>query len=92
ENYNFLTAQAARGTFALTSGYNYGGQKGYTPAGDMQFAAVNQQAKQMDDFAWCILNNKPTKVPGQLGRRDVYLIQSIYEAMQTGKSIKLKKI
>jgi predicted dehydrogenase len=92
DNYNFLTAKASGGEFGLTSAYNYGGQKGFTPAGNMDFPRINQQAKQMDDFALCIKNKKQTIVPGELGRRDVHLIQSVYEAMATGKRISIKPI
>jgi predicted dehydrogenase len=56
----------------------------------MNLTAVNQQALQMDDFALCIKEDRATKVPGELGMRDVYLIRKIYEAAETGKSVMLK--
>lgn len=43
----------------------------------------------MDDFAQCILNNKPTKVPGEEGLRDVKIMMAIYESVRTGKEVKL---
>jgi predicted dehydrogenase len=43
----------------------------------------------MDDFAQCILNQKPTKVPGEEGLRDVKIMMAIYEAARTGKSVML---
>jgi predicted dehydrogenase len=89
DNMNFLKAEAERGTFELTSAYNYGGQKGNTPDGIMDFPHVNQQAKQMDGFALSIKNKQPSIVPGEMGRRDVKYLQAIYEAMRTGKKIKI---
>jgi predicted dehydrogenase len=89
DNMNFLKAEAEKGTFELTSAYNYGGQAGYTPEGEMNFPHINQQAKQIDDFGLAIKNNRPTPVPGQMGRRDVRIIEAIYEAMNTGKRIKI---
>lgn len=86
---NFLKAEAEQGTFELKPAYNYGRQRGYTPNGDMQLTPVNQQAKQMDAFALSIQNNQPSIVPGEMGRRDVKYLQAIYEAMRTGKKIKL---
>lgn len=86
---NFLKAKAEKGTFELTSAYNYNGQAGSTPAGPMNFQHVIQQARQMDAFALSIKNNKPSIVPGEMGRRDVVYLQAIYEAMRTGKRIKL---
>jgi len=87
---NYLKAEAEKGVFELTSAYNYGGQKGNTPEGPMDLPNVNQQAKQMDAFALSIKNKQPTIVPGELGKRDVKIIASIYEAMRTGKKIPLK--
>lgn len=86
---NFLKAEAEQGNFELRPAYNYGRQRGYTPNGDMQLTPVNQQAKQMDAFALSIKNNQPSIVPGEMGRRDVKYLQAIYEAMRTGKKVKL---
>ncbi len=90
ENYNYITAYTAKGDFGLTSAFGYNGQKGFTPDGIMQLPAINQQAAQIDDFAQCIINKKATIVPGQLGRRDVILMQAIYESIYTGKSVAIK--
>lgn len=87
DNMNFLKAEAEKGTFELTSAFNYSGQAGYTPDGPMNFPRVNQQARQMDDFAMAIKNNRPTPVPGEMGRRDVRIVEAIYEAMETGKKV-----
>jgi len=87
EDINFLKADAERGSFELSSAFNYTGQSGRTPEGKMQFPHVNQQAKQMDDFALAIKNNRPTPVPGEMGRRDVRILEAIYEAMNTGKKV-----
>jgi predicted dehydrogenase len=42
----------------------------------------------MDDFAECILNQRPTKVPGEEGLRDVKLMMAIYESIKTGRPVK----
>lgn len=87
---NYLKAEAQKGTFELSSAFSYGGIRGKTPEGPMNLVAVNQQALQMDDFALCIKQDKATIVPGELGMRDVYLIEKIYEAAETGKSVMLQ--
>ncbi len=89
EGMNFLRAEAEKGWFELTSAYNYSGQAGATSNGKMDFPKVNQQALQMDDFALCVKNEKPSRVPGEMGRRDVKLLQAIYEAMRTGKRVEI---
>jgi hypothetical protein len=56
----------------------------------MNFTNINQQAKQMDGIALSMMKNQPSIVPGEMGRRDVNLITSVYEAMATGKKIQIK--
>ena len=87
---NFLKAEAEKGTFELSPAYNYGGLKGKTSDGDMNFPNVNQQAKQMDGIAMSIKNKQTSIVPGELGRRDVKIIAAVYEAMRSGKKINIK--
>ncbi|MFN3665844.1 MAG: Gfo/Idh/MocA family protein [Sediminibacterium sp.] len=89
DNMNFLKAEAERGVFELTTAYNYNGLSGKTPQGIMHFPQVNQQAKQMDAIAQSIMNNQPSIVTGEMGRRDVIYLQAIYEAMHSGKRIEL---
>lgn len=87
DSLNFLKAEGEKGTFQLTSAYNYSGQAGHTPEGAMNFPKIVQQAKQMDSFALSIKNNQASIVPGEMGKRDVKIIAAIYEAMKTGKKI-----
>jgi predicted dehydrogenase len=89
EGMNYLKAEAEKGVFELTSAFGYNGQQGNTPAGKMDFPHINQQAKQMDDFAMAIKNKRPTPVPGEMGRRDVKLIQAIYKAMESGEKVSI---
>jgi predicted dehydrogenase len=86
---NMLRADAEKGWFELSPAYAYEGIKGKTSGGKMDFPKVNQQAKQMDDFAEAIMNNRPTPVPGEMGRQDVKILQAIYEAMRTGKRVEI---
>ena len=55
----------------------------------MNLESVNQQARQMDDFAMAIKNNRPTPVTGEMGRQDVKILQAIYKAMETGKKVEI---
>jgi predicted dehydrogenase len=89
EEYNMLRVDAANGWFELSPAYEYGGLKGKTSAGKMDLPEINQQAKQMDDFAQAIKQNRPSPVPGEMGRRDVKIIQAIYKAMKSGERVSL---
>ena len=84
---NYLKAEAADGSFELQPAFNYSGLKGKTTEGIMQYTPMSQQAKQLDEFSLAIKNNRPTIVPGEMGRRDVKIITAIYEAMHTGKRV-----
>ena len=58
----------------------------------MNIANVPQQTRQMDDFADCILNHKPTRVPGEMCLRDVQLLEAIYRAADTGRPVSTKDV
>jgi len=51
---------------------------------------VNQQALQMDDFAQCIREGRESRIPGEMGRRDLCIVEAIYEAARTGKRTPVK--
>jgi predicted dehydrogenase len=87
EKLNKLRAEADNGWFELDPAYEYKGIKGETSNGKMDFPQVNQQARQMDDFARAIKENRPTPVPGEMGRQDVKILQAIYQSMRTGKKV-----
>ena len=69
--------------------FTYRGIVAETSRGPLNFAAINQQAAQMDDFAECVLSGRDTSVPGELGRRDMQIITAVYEAARTGKRVKV---
>jgi predicted dehydrogenase len=87
---NILHGDAAHGWFELSPAYSYNGLKGKTATGFIEFPDINQQALQMDDFAQSILNNTAVTLPGEMGRRDMIIIEAIYESMKTGKRVALK--
>lgn len=87
--YSYLNASAEQGKFGLDPSYNYGGLKGFTPDGGFDAKNVNQQARQMDDFALRVKNDTKTPVPGEMGHRDMSLLMTIYDAAETGRAIKV---
>jgi predicted dehydrogenase len=83
-------AYADRGWFGLDPAYNYHGLRGSRSDGQqIELADIDQFAAEMDDFAQCILNNRPSRVSGEEGLRDVKIMMAIYEAARTGKSLSL---
>ena len=85
--YGSLRTEAENGWYELSPAYTYRGVKGKTSKGELNFPQVPQQAAQMDDFADCVLNKKQTRVPGEMGMRDVKLLLAIYESAKSGKKI-----
>jgi predicted dehydrogenase len=84
------TAYAEHGWFGLEPAYDYDGIHGRRSDGQpIDFPAIDHFAAEMDDFAQCILENRPTKVPGEEGLRDVTILMAIYEAAKTGRTVKL---
>jgi predicted dehydrogenase len=90
QEYNILRAEAENGWFELQPAYAYNGLKGKTSDGPMTLTSLNQQAAQIDDFALCVQNNTPTRVPGEMGLRDLEILMAIYKAAQTGKRVELR--
>lgn len=90
KNEGLLHGKAENGWWRLEPAYSYSGIKGETSEGPMNLPQVNQQARQMDDFARCVLEGDETKVPGEMGLRDVRVLEAIYEAARTGKSVAIQ--
>ena len=80
-----IRAESAKGWIELQQAFAYAGIRGSTSARTLSFVPpVNQQALQMDDFAQCVLENRPTRVPGEMGLRDLKIIAAIYESAANG--------
>jgi predicted dehydrogenase len=84
---NHVRAEVEKGRIGIVPGYSYGGLKGSTPAGPMDFPRVNQQALQIDGQVAAILAGTLSLVPGEMGSRDVQVIRGIVEAADTGNPV-----
>ena len=62
---------------------------GRTSEGPMKISRINQTTAQMDDFARCILDNRPTRVPGEEGLADMIVIDAIKAAARAGKPTRI---
>jgi predicted dehydrogenase len=87
---NQFRASTERGWFKLEPAYNYGGIKGSRSDGKpLSFPQIDMFAAQLDDFARCIMEQRPSIVPGEEGLRDVRIMTAIYESIRTGRAVKL---
>ena len=83
---------AEKGWFGLEPAFGYRGNRGQrSDRKEINLPDDDLFMLEMDDFSRCILENKPSKVSGEEGLRDVRIMMAIYEAARTGKSVKLDK-
>jgi glucose-fructose oxidoreductase len=92
DNRNDFRAEAPGGWFEVGPAYSYRGIKAATSRGPVAATPLrSQQALQIDDFALCVRDNLPTRVPGEMGRRDMVIVEAIYaSAAADGKRVEVK--
>ena len=84
-------AEGAKGWIEIAPAFGYGGYKVTTSKGPPSITPPrSQQALQIDDFALCVREDRPTRVPGEMGRRDMVIIEAIYESARKGKRVEVK--
>jgi glucose-fructose oxidoreductase len=88
-NRHFTSCES--GWFELTPANNYGPLRGRRSDGTViEFPHRRQQALQMDDFAQHILMDTPNVAPGEMGKRDMIIVEAIYQSIrESGKTISL---
>jgi glucose-fructose oxidoreductase len=92
DNRNEFRAEAAKGWFETRPAFNYGGIHAATSRGPVNATPLrSQQALQIDAYAQHVLAGAPNLVPGEMGRRDMVIVQGIYaSAAAGGKRVELK--
>jgi predicted dehydrogenase len=83
----FLSAE--NGWLELRPAFGYGPLAGKTHKGELKLPIVNHQAKQMDDFALCVKENRESSVNGEEGVKDLRVIEAIYKSIKTGTRVKV---
>ena len=80
-----------KGFAELQPSTGYGPIKGKTNKGELTQPHMTHQTVQMDEMAGIIFDGKQPVVPvdGEEGVRDLKIIDAIYEAVRTGKKVKL---
>jgi glucose-fructose oxidoreductase len=83
-NINRLYASCEKGWFELEPANSYGPLKGRTSKSDISFPHQRQQTLQLDDFAKHILKGEPNLAPGEMGKRDMIIVEAIYQSIKEG--------
>jgi len=89
--FDLFRAEAKDGWFEIGPAFGYRGLKAATSRGPVTAAPPpSQQALQMEDFAQCVLTGRPSIVPGEMGRRDLAIIEAIYASAAAGRRVEVK--
>ena len=88
-SFNRFYAAMEGGWMSIDSAYGYGGQSGNTSKGVIEAPESNMWAAQMDDFSLCVQEDRPSKVAGEEGLRDVRIMEAIYESIATDGPVDL---
>lgn len=82
---NRLKVHGDKGWFELDPAHSYGPISGRTSNGnEIKFPHKRQQALQMDDFAKHILLGSVNVAPGEMGKRDMIIVEAIYKSIAEG--------
>jgi glucose-fructose oxidoreductase len=90
KNYGHFHAEGAKGWIDFPNAFYYNGLQMNTSTGPVTFPPMRQQTAQLDGIARAILDKKDSPVPGELGRRDMVIVEGIYQSAKTGKRVELK--
>ena len=89
---NYIRLQTEKGHIEINPAYSYEGLKGSTPNGPMKYKNIFQQKFQIDGQCLAIRNLRENITPGEMGRRDVLLLNQIMKAADTKTPIALNDI
>ncbi len=91
---NFVHARGTTGALIMDPATSYSGQKMTLQGGNSrEFRPGDpsvQFVRQLDHFADAIRDGTPIRTPGEMGLRDLRLIEAIYASAAAGRTIKLK--
>jgi predicted dehydrogenase len=91
---NRYRVMAAEGWYGLEPAIAYRGLRMQRSHGggvieQVDLPQVSHFASEMDHMAGCVAENRRPNTPGEEGMQDVKLIQLIYEAARSGKTVKV---
>jgi glucose-fructose oxidoreductase len=89
QSLNELRVNCEKGWYELVPFQSYNGVQGKTSDNKILNTTIpNQQARQMDDDAAAIINNKNMLVPGEEGLKDIRVVEAIYRSVaQNSKEV-----
>ena len=90
---NFAEVRGTEGVLKMDPATSYSGQKMWTEGrGGREFSPGDpevQFAGQLDHFTDAIRTGSPIRTPGEMGLRDLRLMEAIYASAERGQTVKL---
>lgn len=86
---NHVNVKTERGFVKLGPAFSYEGIHAESSLGPIPMPLVDQFATEMDEFARSILENRPSKVSGAEGLRDLRIVEAIYRSVREGTTVSL---
>lgn len=90
---NLAHVRGATGALIMDPATSYSGQKMRLEGGERRDLSPGdptvQFASQLDSFSDAVRDGSPLRTPGEMGLRDVRLIEAIYSAAKTGRAVRL---
>ena len=84
QNANMLRVNCENGWYELDPASTYIPLAGRTSNGKLNFKQESQQKLQMDDFAKHIVFDAPNLAPGEMGKRDMIIVEAVYRSIAEG--------
>lgn len=96
-SYNFnglnrFRAFADDGWFGMDPAYSYHDNRLETSRGPIEIPQTDQFATEIDNFAQCVQENRPSRVSGEEGLKDLLAIEAIYRSVQTQSLVPVSSI
>ncbi|MFZ3485062.1 Gfo/Idh/MocA family protein [Sphingomonas sp. 3-13AW] len=87
---NFAEVRGTTGVLSMNPATSYAGQKMQLNGRELTPGDPGVQfVGQIDHFANAVRDGTPILTPGEMGLRDLRLIEAIYESARTGRTVKL---
>ena len=92
---NFMHARGTNGALIMDPATSYSGQRMMLESG-RERREINasdpsvQFVRQLDHFAAAIRDGSPIRTPGEMGLRDLRLIEAIYASAAAGRTVRLR--
>ena len=81
-----------KSSLSVEPAYSYEGNQLHRDGKKVALQQIDQFANEMDNFARCIREGKPSQVSGEEGLKDLLAVEAIYRSIAEGKQVSVEKV